>query len=50
MTDNHSIISKAVKVCYRTIHFQECDEEEQQDLNKCMMFYKKFYENTEIEF
>ena len=50
MTENYSILSKAVKNCYCTAYLEECGEEERQDLNKCMTFYKVFYEKMGIDF
>lgn len=54
MAQNHTVLSKAVKCAHDLVHrnyIGDSDEidEEHQDLNKCMLFFKKFYEQRGID-
>lgn len=54
MAQNHTVLSKAVTCAHDLVHrnyIGDSDEidEEHQDLNKCMLFFKKFYEQRGID-
>ena len=54
MAENHTVLSKAVKCAHDLVHRNyigdpEETDEEHQDLNKCMLFFKKFYEQRGID-
>ena len=54
MVENHNVLSKAVKCAHDLVH-RNCEgysddmNEEYQDLNKCMLFFKRFYERHGID-
>ena len=54
MAENHTVLSKAVKCAHDLVHRNYIGEskeldEERQDLNKCILFFKKFYEKHGID-
>lgn len=51
MEDNHSVLSKAVKHYYGLIQFEGTDmDEEYQDLNKCIVFYRNLYAQFGLDY
>ena len=49
LVDNHSILSKAIEYAIeiKKLNGEDVDEE-YNDLNKCMVFYKNIYKNSDI--
>ena len=54
LAENHIVLSKAVKCAHDLVH-RNCNgasdeiNEEHDDLNKCMIFFKSFYEQRGID-
>lgn len=54
MAQNHTVLSKAVKCAHDLVHrnseeLSDVIDEEHQVLNKCMLFFEKFYEQHGID-
>lgn len=54
MAENHTVLSKAVKCAHDLVHrnsegSSDVIDEEHQVLNKCMLFFKQFYEHRGID-